>query len=731
MRRYGFARSITLGALLVMMMMAASTPARAGNPPIVELSMNETLYQDMYANLPAGYRPISVTAYGPQGMAGFTAAFIDDGVPFGDWIARHGMTAQTLEDEIELYRPQGYRVFCVDSYGQFPNERYTALWVKDAQNPTDWEVYTQVQPANLINLVNNEAALNRVPVWISGTEGANARIAVAFDTNDEGYKWDYAFGMSEAGYQDTVNAFLPVGSRVTCVTMYGDPAAPLYAAIWFRPDGPNWELQNAWSARHDDDLFEHEDYAQNLIDAGYVPSSISQSVNVLAGEFASAWYRPNEPEQLTITGPDVPALSDLDDVMVQFMQDRKISHGALAVTRDGRLELARGYNWAPASEPLTTPETKFRVASVSKPLTAVGVMKMIESGQYGIDLDTTLAEIPGMDTSGWIDGRLVNNSLRWLLQHRGGWDRDSTKTVFGLKSVEWSPVPVIMPEPGFDPMFRDFTIADELGVPLPITQSHVTQYMKNYIASFEPGDGYAYSNFGYMLLGRVIEAVTGEDYETWTRDNVLCPIGAGGMFLGTGPQENVQPDEVPYRHAMRILLRNVYGLSPEYRPWQYGGFNIDNMDAHGGWVSSVVDMARFTNALSDETDSPLLSEGAIDFLFDPTSDSGNSYAAGFQVSGSLRYHNGSLRGTWAYIARRDDGITWVAFFNQRSESNLPTGNWANIRPNLESAISGIQATGGFPGNDFWRMYDSDRSECPIVGKDAVHNGQVRGTGRRP
>lgn len=86
---------------------------------------------------------------------------------------------------------------------------------------------------------------------------------------------------------------------------------------------------------------------------------------------------------------------------------------------------------------------------------------------------------------------------------------------------------------------------------------------------YTPGDYYAYSNFGYSVLGRIIEKRTNQPYETWVLNNILKPAGAGGMFISKNSRAQKRPNEMVY-----------YGGKP------YGS-SIYRMDSHGGWAGSA------------------------------------------------------------------------------------------------------------------------------------------------
>ena len=159
---------------------------------------------------------------------------------------------------------------------------------------------------------------------------------------------------------------------------------------------------------------------------------------------------------------------------------------ALAVTDYGRLVYARGYGYADvATGEKVTPKSLFRIASISKPITAVAILQLVEQGKLGLDdrvfevLDyhSEIAQI------GDFDDRQRKITIRHLLEHRGGWDR-------GIS---------------FDAMFQSVRFANELDVPAPANPEIVIRAMLRKKLDFEPGYRYAYSNYGYCLLGRVIE----------------------------------------------------------------------------------------------------------------------------------------------------------------------------------------------------------------------------------
>src|SRR5580658_6116552 len=214
-----------------------------------------------------------------------------------------------------------------------------------------------------------------------------------------------------------------------------------------------------------------------------------------------------------------------DEEVNSFMQPRKIPGGALAVIKNRRLVYARAYGFADLEkkEP-AQPDSLFRIASISKPFTAVAVLQLAAAGHLQMDAPAfallQLEPLPGQQP----DPRLHRITVRHLLHHTAGWDRDQSG----------------------DPMFMSEKIARANGEPPPANQHAIIRYMLGQPLDFDPGARYAYSNFGYCALGRIIEKISGQDYAAFMRQNVLGPIGIRRMRLGLSRAEGRAPGEVKY-----------------------------------------------------------------------------------------------------------------------------------------------------------------------------------------
>jgi N-acyl-D-amino-acid deacylase len=349
------------------------------------------------------------------------------------------------------------------------------------------------------------------------------------------------------------------------------------------------------------------------------------------------------------------ALKDFDARIADLMRRHAVPAGAVAVAKDDRLVYAQGFGYADAERTTPVrPEMLFRIASVSKPITAVAVLRLVDQGRLKLD-EPAFARLPQFDLDAVpdLDERLCAVSVRQLLEHSGGWDRD----------VE------------FDPMFRAVEAAEEMHSPAPASADTVIRYMLKRKLNFDPGSKYAYSNFGFCLLGRIIESVTGQDYEQAVQELVLHPAGITRMTLGKSHLAERAPDEVVYdAEADGEAVTSVFPADKEPVLWCYGGFHLEAMDAHGGWIASPIDLVHFALAVDGRRGEPLLTPEALrEMTARPSYGKDLTDQPFIGLSWSLRdegseknwWHSGSLPGTSALLVRAHNGLTWAVVFNDR------------------------------------------------------------------
>ncbi len=432
--------------------------------------------------------------------------------------------------------------------------------------------------------------------------------------------------------------------------------------------------------------------------AGLRGIAAAAAVCVLAGAMARRGLAADE------VAADIPVTAareweefqPFDDEMTAFMRARQIPGGTLAVSRNGKLVLARGYGWADReARERVKAASLLRIASVSKPITAVAVLRLMEQSQGRLNLDTPAVALlgyePHLEPGREPDPRLGRISMRHLLQHTAGWDAQES----------------------FDPMFRPISIARALGVEPPAGPEAITRYMLGRPLDYEPGSKHVYSNFGYCVLGRIVEAVSGKTYEQFVRDEVLTLLGIRDMRLGRTLAEHRAEGEVRYYESG--TGENV--MTPEAGdevPRPYGAFHLEAMDAHGGWIASAVDLVRFACAFDDRERCPLLRPATIDAMFArPEGEAGYEgdgtpkaayYGLGWMVRPTAderanHWHAGRLSGTTSLLVRRHDGLNWAVLFNQSSD---PSGlSYGDIDPALHRAANAVKR---WPEDDLFDGY---------------------------
>lgn len=368
-----------------------------------------------------------------------------------------------------------------------------------------------------------------------------------------------------------------------------------------------------------------------------------------------------------VSGEAVPGLEPFDELFTSFLAEHGIPGASVAISRGGDVVYARGFGEANIeSGEIVQPDSLFRIASLSKPITATAIMQLVEQERISLDDNpfAVLGYAEALRRDG-VDLRLRQITIRNVLQHTAGWDHAKS----------------------FDPMFQYARIAREMGVSAPPAHQAIIEFMLGRPLDFDPGARYAYSNFGYCVLGRVVEAVSGMTYERYAQEHVLKPVGVTRMRIGESLPEQRADGEVVYYDRDRRVGRPIHDLERQV-PFPY---RIDHavMDSHGAWIASAADLVRFANAFNDPGASVLLRATSIELMFTPPAGS-----AGHDDDGDVRsswygfgwlvrpagdsentWHNGRINGTSSLLVRRHDGLNWAVLFNTdlANDGSTPAG----------------------------------------------------------
>lgn len=366
--------------------------------------------------------------------------------------------------------------------------------------------------------------------------------------------------------------------------------------------------------------------------------------------------------EIPVSGPDVPGVERYDRLVKDLMVKWNLPGMTVAVVRNGRLNIARGYGYADFDTRLgMQPDTRMRIASASKTFTAAAILHLVEEGKLSLD-DRFLDVLTQYRVESGGDPRLRSITIRQLLQHSGGWDRAIHPEVLGSPAV-----------------------ATALHVPAPATCTDTIRYMMGKRLDFDPGSRFAYSNFGFCILGRVVEKLSGKRYEEYVRDEVLAPMDIHAMSIGRTMGDKRGPNEAHYYDFSQAPLERSVFPNGRLVDRPYGAFAVESGDSAGGWVASSIDLTRFMSAL-DGTRANFLKPETVALLtahpdlvtqnvapgWNGTQNVDGWYGMGLFIqpdsNGLTWWHWGNMAGTDSVMLRNAHGYAWAAVTNTMPEN---------------------------------------------------------------
>lgn len=523
-------------------------------------------YQDRVDELSdQGFSPTMVSAAGPFGGEVFAAVF--EQRPDEPWFARHGLRwgddtdRQTLPFHNRLAAEQGYAPHCLAVYGDPSDRRFAGVW---RQNPGAdlWSWWW-----------TEEDAFQRFFAALKDGGMRPAALAVAADRQvlgvfrgDRVGPWHARHAIAAAEYQREFDAQAIAGRRPIVVAAGGRDDSTRYAAVFAADDRP---AARTWSPT--------------------------------GGEFAG--------------------VGDLDGAVRAFMVRLGIRAGAVAVGRGGTIVAARGYTWAEPDYRVTGPETRFRIASVSKAFTAAAVAGLIAAGRLAWDtqafpfLGVTSALPAGATADPASEAITVEQLVLRTSRLPRDFDREQ-REIGALLGHTAAPLPM------------DVLIRYLYGLPL--------------IAAVPPGG--AYSNAAFYLLTAVVERAAGLPYVAALDRYVLRESAIGDVTVGATAAGAGQPGEVAGYDCADVHGSQLDFAADALAPNAYGGnFVLETGAGSGGLVTSAPSIARL-------------------IANHPVWNGDQGHLTGREVG--TRY--GTLEGSSSGARSRPDGLDFAFLFNRRS-----------------------------------------------------------------
>lgn len=346
---------------------------------------------------------------------------------------------------------------------------------------------------------------------------------------------------------------------------------------------------------------------------------------------------------ITNSMSEEPQMQCVDVLVDSFMQAWNIKGASLAIMKSDRLVYAKGYGWADEEKGIRMePGHILRMASVSKLLTAAGIMLLQERGELSLMTPVfgpfgILNEYDPYIT----DDNYYLINIEHLLRHQGGFSSSRG-----------------------DPMFSPLKVMEQYGLTAPPSDSTLTRCLLGEPLSFEPGTTQEYSNFGYLLLSMIIEKKTGRVYEEFIRTEILEKCGCFDFHIARNYYDERYPNEVRYYPPKGSRLSPDYHNDGSKVERCYGASDIRGLSGSGAWVGSPVELARFVAAIDGLYGVPdILSRGSVSLMtqyFDE-----DTFPLGWlsvSADGEWR-RTGSFAGTNALLKCYPDGQCWILIFN--------------------------------------------------------------------
>lgn len=319
--------------------------------------------------------------------------------------------------------------------------------------------------------------------------------------------------------------------------------------------------------------------------------------------------RPRSTASTTTTLPPLRGWAATDAYLLRRIIGGGSTAASFAISVDGEIvhTAALGVRTLGVSDAATTTD-RFRIASISKVVTAITVLRLVEQGIVGIDdpVGASIAAGLGVEAR---PGSTADITVRQLLTHTSG---------FGQ----------------YENLF--------FGAQVGSCREAATVGFSRTLAG-TPGVGFRYSNMNFCVLGILIEQLTGQPYEQVVYDQLLTPLGISGMRLA--PTFDPGPDEIEHRTS---IGRNY----------------MESLGAAGAWVATPSDLVTILNSLDLSTRGwKPLSEDTLMAMRTSATDPlvpDRGYGMGLMLFGNGAFgHTGTVESTHAMVLDRGDGVTWA------------------------------------------------------------------------
>ena len=350
-------------------------------------------------------------------------------------------------------------------------------------------------------------------------------------------------------------------------------------------------------------------------------------------------------DTLTNAMSSQPELHAMDSIMQRYLKRWEIHGAQLAISRHDSLLYARGFGYADKDRQIPMePSYIMRMASVSKLVTATGIMKLRDMGKIRLS-DKVFGPKGILNDTFYVnsirDKRYFDITVEQLLRHKAGFTNYAGDAIFSTRYIMQQ---------------------NHLTTP-PDHRTLLRIVLRRHLG-YTPGTAQRYCNIGYTLLSLIIEKRTGMSYNDFMQRYVLNPAGCYDFHIaGNYLKDRRKNETVYYMHSSSVPVPE-FNNSGRMVVRCYGENDITTALGAGAWVASAAELCRLVASIDgDRTVPDVISPQAVKLMTQEMPDHQFSLGWNFTPRNRPWIRTGSLVGTSALVLRYPDGECWVFITN--------------------------------------------------------------------
>ncbi|MEL7512711.1 MAG: serine hydrolase, partial [Cyanobacteria bacterium J06554_3] len=501
----------------------------------------------------AGNRMIDIEVDEVDGRARYAAVWQANTDQRG-WVAYRDLTHEGFSQKWNEYKDRGFRLIDQESYTRGGQRYYAGVWVENVEN-LRWASYRNVSGTAFSEKFGeySSAGYRLIDVEAYPT-GNGTKYAAVWVQNNEGLGWYTHRGLTSRQFSEKFDDYARRGFRLIDTESYRLNNQQRFAGIWVKnTSGRGWFANRGMSANGFGNKWKaYKDQGYRLIDFEAYPTANGT-------RYAGIWRQNNNRQNWA-------AKSDVDEAIKSYREQFNIAGVSVAIMHKGELVYSRGFGHADIEQKKAAHAgTVYRLASVSKPITAALTGRLVDQGLLDWN-DSTRSYVPGLPT-------FHTHTVEQLMKHRSG-----IRHYAGTDYQDKCNLSINPPSSWQDSSGTQYT-----------TTTAATSIFSNDALLFTPNAQGCYSTHAYTVLGAALEGASNRSYAQLLDQELTQGLGLSTLRVENRAQGNAN------RATLYQTKSNVNQASTAATP-----DNVSWKQPGGGLEASSVDVARFGQAILDD-----------------------------------------------------------------------------------------------------------------------------------